>query len=71
MANIGRECWHVEVKFSVKIQNEHLHSPTHFLIKWQMLLAGARLKTAREKISVILPSLGYESGSVFSADFRG
>lgn len=44
--------------------------PMDFLANWRMALAGARLETAREPLSVIAPSLDYDSEAIFSTAFK-
>jgi AraC-like DNA-binding protein len=41
-----------------------------YLTRWRMLLAGDRLENSRDPISVIAPSLGYESEAAFSTAFK-
>ena len=41
-----------------------------YLTRWRMLLASDRLETSADPISVIAPSLGYESESAFSTAFK-
>ena len=41
-----------------------------YLMRWRMLLAGDRLATSSDAISVIALSLGYESESAFSTAFK-
>jgi AraC-like DNA-binding protein len=45
-------------------------SPMEYLTRWRMLLAGDRLTNSSDPISVIAPSLGYESESAFSTAFK-
>jgi AraC-like DNA-binding protein len=45
-------------------------SPMEYLAQWRMLLAGNRLENSRDPISVIAPSLGYESEAAFSTAFK-
>jgi AraC-like DNA-binding protein len=45
-------------------------SPMEYLTRWRMLLAGDRLSTGAEPVSVIALSLGYESESAFSTAFK-
>ncbi|UDL93733.1 AraC family transcriptional regulator [Lichenihabitans sp. PAMC28606] len=40
------------------------------LTRWRMLLAGDRLATSRDSISVIAPALGYEFESAFSTALK-
>jgi AraC-like DNA-binding protein len=56
--------------FAVKFKATVGASAMDYLTRWRMLLAGDRLATSRDPISVIAPSLGYESESAFSAAFR-
>ncbi len=41
-----------------------------YLTRWRMLLAGDRLTSSGDPISVISPALGYESESAFSTAFK-
>lgn len=45
-------------------------SPMEYLAHWRMLLASDRLENSRDPISVIAPSLGYESEAAFSTAFK-
>lgn len=45
-------------------------TPMAYLTRWRMLLASDRLAHSSDPISVIAPSLGYESESAFSAAFK-
>ena len=45
-------------------------SPMEYLTRWRMLLAGDRLTSSSDSISVIAQSLGYESESAFSTAFK-
>jgi AraC-like DNA-binding protein len=45
-------------------------SPMAYLTRWRILLAGDRLTTPGESVSVIARSLGYESESAFSTAFK-
>jgi AraC-like DNA-binding protein len=45
-------------------------TPMEYLTRWRMLLAGDRLVHSGEPVSVIAPSLGYESESAFSTAFK-
>jgi AraC-like DNA-binding protein len=45
-------------------------TPMDYLSRWRMLLAGDRLTTSNDSISVIASSLGYESESAFSTAFK-
>jgi AraC-like DNA-binding protein len=41
-----------------------------YLAQWRMLLAAERLQNGKDPISVIAPSLGYESEAAFSTAFK-
>ena len=41
-----------------------------YLTRWRMLLAGDRLQSSNDSISVIALSLGYESESAFGKAFK-
>ncbi len=41
-----------------------------YLTRWRMMLAGDRLQTSDDSISIIAPALGYESESAFSTAFK-
>jgi AraC-like DNA-binding protein len=56
--------------FAVKFKQTVGASPMEYLTRWRMLLAGDRLTNSSESISVIAPSLGYESESAFSTAFK-
>ncbi len=56
--------------FAAKFKQTVGSTPIDYLIRWRMLLAGDRLKTSSESISVISQSLGYESESAFSTAFK-
>ncbi len=45
-------------------------SPMEYLTRWRMLVAGDRLTTGSDPISVISHALGYESESAFSTAFK-
>lgn len=45
-------------------------SPLDYLANWRMALAGDRLENSRDPISVIAPSLGYDSEAAFSTAFK-
>lgn len=45
-------------------------SAMDYLTRWRMLIAGDRLANSSDPISVIAPSLGYESESAFSTAFK-
>jgi AraC-like DNA-binding protein len=56
--------------FAVKFKASVGASAMDYLTRWRMLLASDRLAASREPISVIAPSLGYESESAFSTAFK-
>ena len=45
-------------------------SPMDYVLQWRMALAGNRLETSKDPISVIAPSLGYASEAAFSTAFK-
>ncbi len=45
-------------------------SPMEYLAQWRMMLAGERLTNSKDPVSVIAPSLGYESDTAFSMAFK-
>jgi len=45
-------------------------TPMEYLTRWRMMLAGERLKTSDDSLSMIASSLGYESESAFGKAFR-
>jgi AraC-like DNA-binding protein len=49
--------------FALKFKQTVGASPMEYLTRWRMLLAGDRLANSSDPISVIAPSLGYESES--------
>jgi AraC-like DNA-binding protein len=56
--------------FALKFKETVGTSPMDYLIKWRMLLASAQLEKANGQISVIAPSLGYDSEAPFSTAFK-
>lgn len=56
--------------FAQKFKEKVGASPMEYLTRWRMLLAGDRLANSSEPISVIAPSLGYDSESAFSTAFK-
>lgn len=56
--------------FAAKFKDRVGKSPMAYLTQWRMLLAGERLGTSREPVSVIALDLGYESESAFSTAFK-
>jgi len=56
--------------FALKFKQTVGASAMEYLTRWRMLLAGDRLANSSDPISVIAPSLGYESESAFSTAFK-
>ncbi len=56
--------------FALRFRETVGSSPMDSLTRWRMLLAGERLTSGTDPISVIAPSLGYESESAFSTAFK-
>lgn len=56
--------------FALKFRETVGASPMAYLASWRMLLAADRLAKAPERISVMAPSLGYESDAAFSMAFK-
>jgi AraC-like DNA-binding protein len=56
--------------FALKFKEMVGTSPMDYLSQWRMLLAGDRLENTRDPISIIAPSLGYESEAAFSTAFK-
>jgi AraC-like DNA-binding protein len=56
--------------FALKFKETVGASPMDYLTRWRMLVAGERLTTSGDPISVIALSLGYESESAFSTAFK-
>jgi len=56
--------------FALKFKHTVGASPIEYLTRWRMLLAGDRLVTSGDSISIIAVSLGYESESAFSTAFK-
>jgi AraC-like DNA-binding protein len=56
--------------FALKLKKTVGASPMEYLTRWRMLLAGDNLVKSSDPISVIAPSLGYESESAFSTAFK-
>jgi len=57
-------------RFARKFRETVGLTPMEYLTRWRMLLAGDRLTNSGDPISIIAPSLGYESESAFSAAFK-
>jgi AraC-like DNA-binding protein len=56
--------------FALRFKETVGESPMEYLTRWRMLLAADRLANSSDPISVIAPSLGYESESAFSTAFK-
>ena len=56
--------------FAVRFKQTVGTSAMDYLTRWRMLLAADRLVNSSDPISVIAPSLGYESESAFSTAFK-
>lgn len=56
--------------FALKFKKLVGESPMDYLTRWRMMLAGDRLMNSSDPISIIAPSLGYESESAFSTAFK-
>jgi AraC-like DNA-binding protein len=56
--------------FALRFRETVGETPMEYLTRWRMLLAGNRLTSSDDPISVIAMSLGYESESAFSKAFR-
>jgi len=63
-AGMSRTSFAVRFKATVGL------SPMGYLTQWRMLLAANRLMKSGDAISVLGPSLGYDSESAFSAAFK-
>jgi AraC-like DNA-binding protein len=56
--------------FALKFKETVGTPPMDYLTQWRMLLAGDRLEHSGDPISIIAPSLGYESEAAFSTAFK-
>ena len=56
--------------FALKLKAMVGASAMDYLTRWRMMLAGDKLRNSSAPISVIAPSLGYESESAFSTAFK-
>lgn len=56
--------------FALRFKTMVGSSAMEYLTRWRMLLAGDKLLNSTAPISVIAPSLGYESESAFSTAFK-
>ncbi len=56
--------------FALRFRETVGATPMEYLTRWRMLLAGDRLKSSSDGLSIIAQSLGYESESAFGKAFR-
>ncbi len=56
--------------FALRFKQTVGTSPMDYLLHWRMLLAADRLENSRDPVSMIAPSLGYESEAAFSTAFK-
>jgi AraC-like DNA-binding protein len=56
--------------FAVKFKETVGSTPMEYLLRWRMMLAGARLASAKDPVSAVALSLGYESEAAFSTAFK-
>jgi AraC-like DNA-binding protein len=56
--------------FAQKFKDMVGESPMEYLTRWRMMLAGDRLENSPDPISIIAPTLGYESEAAFSTAFK-
>jgi AraC-like DNA-binding protein len=70
LEELGKRAGMSRSTFALKFKQAVGESPMEYLTRWRMLLAGDRLANSRDPISVIAPSLGYESESAFSTAFK-
>jgi AraC-like DNA-binding protein len=56
--------------FALKFKEAVGETPMEYLTRWRMLLAGHRLTSSDDPISVMALSLGHKSESAFSKAFR-
>ena len=57
-------------KFAQRFKEITGNSPIEYLIRWRMLVAGERLISSSDPVSIIATSLGYDSESAFSTAFK-
>jgi AraC-like DNA-binding protein len=70
LQELGKRAGMSRSTFALKFKQTVGASPMEYLTRWRMLLAGDRLANSHDPISVIAPSLGYESESAFSTAFK-
>ena len=56
--------------FALKFKSMVGTSAMDYLVNWRMALAGERLESSKDPISIIAPSLGYDSEAAFSTAFK-
>ncbi|WP_207477258.1 AraC family transcriptional regulator [Arenibaculum pallidiluteum] len=56
--------------FALRFRETAGETPMEYLSRWRMLLACDRLETSGDPVSVIAPTIGYESESAFSTAFK-
>jgi AraC-like DNA-binding protein len=56
--------------FALRFKQKVGKSPMEYVTQWRMRLAADRLANARDPVSVVALSLGYESESAFSVAFK-
>jgi AraC-like DNA-binding protein len=56
--------------FALRFKQKVGESPMEYVTQWRMRLAADRLVNARDPVSVVALSLGYESESAFSVAFK-
>src|SRR5208282_4922285 len=70
LQELGKRAGMSRTTFAVKFKETVGASPMEYLTRWRMLLAGDKLVNSGDPVSVIAPSLGYESESAFSTAFK-
>jgi AraC-like DNA-binding protein len=70
LQELGKRAGMSRSTFALKFKKTVGASPMEYLTRWRMLLAGDKLANSSDPISVIAPSLGYESESAFSTAFK-
>ncbi len=70
LEELGRLAGMSRTTFAQKFKQRVGATPMDYLTRWRMLIAGDRLRNARETVASIAFSLGYESESAFSMAFK-
>ena len=70
LRSLGKLAGMSRTTFAVTFKEVVGKAPMEYLTQWRMMLAGDRLMSSADSISVIAPSLGYESESAFSTAFK-